>query len=197
MISSSYNIMQLVPNVVFPQREKTLISKSLPAEPLKWFRYCLDQHDKCNKISRSLNEESFVPSRLIDIGDDSPKVEPRLLLTEISKITDRRYVALSHRWIPKENSHGLELTTTNSSLEKRLDGINVKKLSKTFRFALDACRWIGTRYIWIDSFCIIQVAIHLLGTSVMADSLYNRILQKIGRLNLPKWQRSIVMLIAQ
>jgi hypothetical protein len=58
---------------------------------------------------------------------------------------------LSYRW-----GHTIALTTTLSTLKKRIAGIELKELPYTLRHAVLATRWLGMRYIWIDALCIIQ-----------------------------------------
>ncbi|KAK0649894.1 heterokaryon incompatibility protein-domain-containing protein [Cercophora newfieldiana] len=48
------------------------------------------------------------------------------------------------------------ITTTQSTIAKRLTSIPLKSLSNTFRDAILLTRRLGIPYIWIDSLCIIQ-----------------------------------------
>jgi hypothetical protein len=47
-------------------------------------------------------------------------------------------------------------TTTTENLNERKAGIAMEELSPIFRDAIQLCRSVGCRYIWIDSLCIIQ-----------------------------------------
>lgn len=62
------------------------------------------------------------------------------------------YVYLSHRRGPS----GTTFTTTQATLQERLQGIPKFLLSPTFRDAVRFNRRLGYQYIWIDSLCIIQ-----------------------------------------
>ncbi|KAF8962342.1 heterokaryon incompatibility protein-domain-containing protein, partial [Flammula alnicola] len=61
------------------------------------------------------------------------------------------YAALSHCW-GKEQL----LTTTQATIAKRMRGIPLEQMPKTFQDAVAITRGLGLRYIWIDSLCIIQ-----------------------------------------
>jgi hypothetical protein len=156
-----------------------LASESLPEEPLEWLRECRAHDDLCSEMNKPLGQSSFLPSRLLDLGPittrhlpQGPTQKLHLIDTRQTAIGDSNYVALSHRWA-SQNDPRLDLTTKSCTLQARMDGIETEKLSKTYRFAVDICHWLGVRYLWIDSFCIIQVGITLTITgSVKTKSLY-------------------------
>ncbi|KAH8745682.1 heterokaryon incompatibility protein-domain-containing protein, partial [Diaporthe sp. PMI_573] len=113
-------------------------------------------------MNKPLGQSSFLPSRLLDLGPittrhlpQGPTQKLHLIDTRQTAIGDSNYVALSHRWA-SQNDPRLDLTTKSCTLQARMDGIETEKLSKTYRFAVDICHWLGVRYLWIDSFCIIQ-----------------------------------------
>ncbi len=115
-----------------------------------WIEGCRNEHVACTQR----RDDSFAPTRLIDIGSatkDAP-ITPRLILGSICEVDE--YLALSHCWgtasgeqVPK---------TTNENLAERMVGIRWDELSKTFQDSLVIARRLGLRYIWIDSLCIIQ-----------------------------------------
>jgi hypothetical protein len=115
-----------------------------------WLSTCTQSHAACDTTSG----ESFLPSRLIDIGPNDGS-DPRLINTNGGiDISDNRYFALSHCWgtllgreVPK---------TTRAVLEEHKKKISLQDLSKTFRDAIVITRRLGLRYIWIDSLCIVQ-----------------------------------------
>ena len=41
-------------------------------------------------------------------------------------------------------------------MPKRLVDLIPDGLSQTFRDVFNICQWLGVRYVWIDTFCIIQ-----------------------------------------
>ncbi|KAK3303894.1 heterokaryon incompatibility protein-domain-containing protein [Chaetomium strumarium] len=62
------------------------------------------------------------------------------------------YVTLSHCW--GDASRQVTLTSENQSRLQR--GAPISELPATFREAADVTRYLGYRYIWIDSLCIIK-----------------------------------------
>jgi hypothetical protein len=85
---------------------------------------------------------------LIDVGTDSSDV--RLYLSK-DLPPDADYLTLSHCWGTLQIE---KLTSTN--LASMLNWIRHGKLSKTFRDAIVITRRLGHRYLWIDSWCILQ-----------------------------------------
>lgn len=74
-------------------------------------------------------------------------------LAEMSGVCDW-YVALSYRWgdTPKSEMSKLQ----QELLQSDMHGMHSDSLPKTFQHAIHFTRQIGVRYLWIDSFCIIQ-----------------------------------------
>ncbi|KAH7309760.1 heterokaryon incompatibility protein-domain-containing protein [Stachybotrys elegans] len=134
-----------------------LVADTLPDEPLLWIDECCRTDEACNQAISPKETPHFLPTRLIDIGAvSSSTLHPRLIETKRLVAERPRYVALSHRWGDSHKDPQLELMTTVANMEVHMREINVAKLSKTFQFVIDVCRWLGIRYLWIDSFCIVQ-----------------------------------------
>lgn len=111
-----------------------------------WLEACQEQHPAC-----TIEEAALLPSRLLDLG--TGKRVDEVHLREFRNV-DRdhiRYMTLSHCWGKEEF-----LTTTKSTLLERKTGILVSQLPKTFQDAIEITHGLGTRYLWIDSLCIIQ-----------------------------------------
>lgn len=120
------------------------------AHAREWIRKCSETHSECQGM-----QDSWLPTRLLDIGTDKTTLNLRLIITEKEfDLLDRRYLALSHCWGPKPKKYVAK--TTKANLKSRLKRIDSRKLSKTFQDALVITRELGLRYIWIDSLCIIQ-----------------------------------------
>lgn len=64
---------------------------------------------------------------------------------------EAKYIALSHTWGGSQ-----PLTTTQVTLDTRMDHIAFWELPATLRDAVTIARCLGCRYLWIDSLCIIQ-----------------------------------------
>jgi hypothetical protein len=94
-----------------------------------------------------------MPSRVIDVGLVDGSQGLCLRDTMIQPVPEhmRRYAALSHCW-GKERI----IVTTKSTLDKRLNGIEMSTLSKTFQDAIVTTRRLGVQFLWIDSLCILQ-----------------------------------------
>jgi hypothetical protein len=114
------------------------------AEPaLSWLRKCLENHERCGRGQ----DPDFFPPRLLDVSGN----EPRLILTNL-ETPDGPYATLSHCWGP--NPTFLRLT---SSLIKEMQiQILTERLPENFRNAIQICRRLRVKYLWIDSLCIIQ-----------------------------------------
>ena len=96
------------------------------------------------------NQPAWFPTRLIDLGTSNDQYVK--LVDTRSTPTRGPYATLSHRW-----ADSAVIRTTSTNLEQFLHAIPVAILSKTFRDAFTAARsYLGVRYIWIDSLCIIQ-----------------------------------------
>lgn len=61
------------------------------------------------------------------------------------------YATLSYCW-----GGVAQLTTTVSNLQDHLQSIDPTRLPKTITDAIDVCRAIGLRYLWVDALCITQ-----------------------------------------
>ncbi|OCK75987.1 HET-domain-containing protein [Lepidopterella palustris CBS 459.81] len=110
---------------------------------LSWFESCLEKHKNCGRGQ----DTSWTPLRLLDVSGE----EPRLILTESEK-PNGPYATMSHCWGP--NPSFMRLTATN--VEGMLNGISTEQLPENFRNAIEICRRLKLKYLWIDSLCIIQ-----------------------------------------
>ncbi|KAJ5035120.1 uncharacterized protein L3040_008380 [Drepanopeziza brunnea f. sp. 'multigermtubi'] len=116
-----------------------------------WMESCLGQHPNCAKA-----EDQFRPTRLLDLAAGDGGNEIRLILSDrfMSKVRTRldHYATLSYCWGPP----GLNATTTPDNLEARQRGIPLEDLPKTVRDAVQVCRELSIRFLWVDALCIIQ-----------------------------------------
>jgi hypothetical protein len=108
----------------------------------EWFNDCCSRHSRCSHAWTG-----FVPTRLIAVNEDIP----RLCLSEELEGKTIKWATLSHRWFSLKFS-----TLTSSTLETYRRRIPSEALPKTFRDAIDVCRYIGLDFLWIDSLCILQ-----------------------------------------
>jgi hypothetical protein len=107
-----------------------------------WYQQCRQNHKQCQ-----LETPKWYPPRLLDVTSDSPE----LVLNE-HIVRGEAFAALSHVW-------GLEpfLVLTQQSLTNfEKIGISPVDIPENFRNAMEVCRSLQIRYLWIDSLCIIQ-----------------------------------------
>jgi Heterokaryon incompatibility protein (HET) len=131
---------------------KPICTASEPSLKLirEWIEDCVRNHPKCNtKLSTKL------PTRLLDVSQsDSTNYRSTISLVSTgrwSQVDSIRYAALSYCW---GGSDCFKLTsTTNSSLEA---GIDIEELPKTIQDAVRTTHFLGIRWLWVDSLCIIQ-----------------------------------------
>ncbi|KAL9045353.1 MAG: hypothetical protein Q9214_001587 [Letrouitia sp. 1 TL-2023] len=105
---------------------------------------CTDNHEH----SRATNSH-IMPDRLIDTGPADGTQNPKLIIT--TSQTAKPYLALSHCW---GGTMPFRLLTSN--LSSLMQSLPFSALPKNIQDAITVTRWLRFRYIWIDSFCIIQ-----------------------------------------
>jgi hypothetical protein len=93
----------------------------------------LDQcnnHDVC-----AIQEQSFLPTRLLDLGDIELNGKVRLVLSE-NLDQSTRYVTLSHCW-----GGNVPLQLNKDTKQDLFDGIKHSTMPNTFRDAIQVARW--------------------------------------------------------
>lgn len=109
----------------------------------RWIRQCVGHHDICNQLESS----ESLPGRLIDLcPPDLPEEYWRLIQPSIGehKII---YATVSHRWGPDE----FKLSGVNE--ESFTAGMPVASLPGKFRDCVQVAKYLGIRYLWVDSIC--------------------------------------------
>ncbi|MCJ1306410.1 hypothetical protein MMC25_000052 [Agyrium rufum] len=107
-----------------------------------WFQRCLEEHPTCCRDD-GLGD---LPSRVIDVGDDSHK--PFVYCSENERLP---YAALSYCWGSTTSVRSL---TSNIAEHQR--SLSLEDLPKTMADAIIITRKFGIRYLWIDALCILQ-----------------------------------------
>lgn len=105
-----------------------------------WIEACEKSHKKCSEAT------DFTPLRLLDLQTGSEA------WVQLVSVVDVRYACLSHCWGSTRSKH----LTRRDNLTQNEKGIPLTELPKTFRDAVEITRALGIRYLWIDTFCIIQ-----------------------------------------
>ncbi|KAI0862773.1 heterokaryon incompatibility protein-domain-containing protein [Xylaria cubensis] len=93
--------------------------------------------------------KTYVPDRLVDLGPSKNKLDAALLC-DTSRIKEP-YIALSHCW-----GGTIPYRTLQSNKEELCRRIDYFELPENFQDAFTVARRLSYRYIWIDSFCIVQ-----------------------------------------
>ncbi|TGO24556.1 hypothetical protein BPAE_0100g00240 [Botrytis paeoniae] len=113
-------------------------------------RMCQETHKLCNSASISEKTSRCLPTRLIDVKCDPPRL---ILSSNVEPASS--YATLSHCW-----GKAPILTLTTENLEAFQQRLPISHLSKTFQDTIDVgkrlLRDFNVRYLWIDSLCIIQ-----------------------------------------
>jgi hypothetical protein len=112
----------------------------------KWIQQCDQNHPSCTRSVKT----QWLPTRLLDLQTGDPAII-RLVKTVEESITEP-YITLSHCW----GRHRFLVTMGETEEEYKTKGIRVNHLTRNFQQAIEVTRFIGIRYIWIDSFCIVQ-----------------------------------------
>jgi hypothetical protein len=114
----------------------------------QWLKACKSSHRKCNL---RIEEQLWVPSRLIDIGSSQSDSNVLRILVTGNNLQNGPYITLSHRWADKSFP-----MLTQSSLSNMKEGFSESILPKTFRDTIFMARLFNIHYIWIDCLCIVQ-----------------------------------------
>lgn len=155
---------QNMPDDLFNSAAKSRASSRLgQADTLdlasKWLEACQDSH----QCFAEANSDSY-PTRLLDVSVDGTI---RLVLTAEEHVSGR-YATLSHCWGPEKF-----LVLGPDTISKFTDGCPLKEIPRTFREAIQVIKHLKIRYLWIDSYCIMQ------GDSEDAREDWNREAQKM------------------
>lgn len=117
----------------------------------QWHSHCKASHAQCG-LHQASNPRKWRPTRLISFTASPGRGTDVVQLVDGASLPDAaEYVALSHCW---GKAHLLRLLVSTEA-ELRA-GYPISQLPKTFREAIQVCRWLDYRHIWIDSLCIIQ-----------------------------------------
>ncbi|RGP58776.1 hypothetical protein FSPOR_11796 [Fusarium sporotrichioides] len=120
-----------------------------------WMSEC-DDHEIC-KTSLPATRNTPLPTRVLDLTGslDIPNSREDIVvkLRETKKYELGIYTALSYCW---GRDTSLHFKTTHETLESHKEGIDFFSLPLVHREAILTTLYLGIRYIWIDSLCIIQ-----------------------------------------
>ena len=114
-----------------------------------WLSDCLSNHPRCSR-----RQTAELPTRLLDLGAFPDSADIKLVPSNsLPSPKAAEYFALSHCWggdVPLKTTHA------EGRFKSYLERIPYDKLPLSFREAVNVTRELRCRYLWIDSFCIIQ-----------------------------------------
>jgi hypothetical protein len=113
----------------------------------KWLDTCKTKHAHC-KLPRA---KRYIPKRLVDIDTE---IKGRYRVIKREPELEGPYVTLSHSW--GRNPDFLTLTTQNQHKLMTKGFLASELRNKNFEEAIEVARYLGFKYIWIDSLCICQ-----------------------------------------
>ncbi|SPJ86896.1 related to tol protein [Fusarium torulosum] len=120
-----------------------------------WLDDC-SNHETCS-TSFSSTRNAKLPTRVLDLtGSPDLPTEPEDISVKLRETQEGElgtYVALSYCWGTDPNLH---FKTTRDNLATHQRGIEFFSLPLLHREAILATLYLGMRYLWIDSLCIIQ-----------------------------------------
>jgi hypothetical protein len=121
-------------------------SKELSSTTVKvikeWLSNCINEHSSCPR-----SPTPQLPRRVLDVGYKDAPVN----LYQSQNDQKEHYATLSYCW----GDSYYQVTTTTSNLEEHMLALP-SRLPKTILDAIEVCRQIGIRYLWVDALCIIQ-----------------------------------------
>ncbi|KAL9124401.1 MAG: hypothetical protein Q9217_006263 [Psora testacea] len=138
-----------------PLRPEDLLSRAVQPSPTSetslsiaadWLTNCMTAHRICSRGSR---QDKCLPTRVIDVGSDSPRQSPRLV---IPNGTRGSWAALSYCW---GGDSTFVLKSTNLK-EFRNGQTDIGNFPATLRDAIVVTRRLKLRFLWIDALCIMQ-----------------------------------------
>lgn len=126
----------------------------------EWLSACIQHHRSCCDNTNV----HFRPSRLLHISTDN-----HIRIHTSNEYPEAlSYMTLSHCW---GNAQFIQLRQSNEQALRH--GIPWDSLPQTFKDAIRIARHLGTEYLWIDSFCILQDSVEdWLTESAMMGSVY-------------------------
>ncbi|ETS87204.1 hypothetical protein PFICI_01032 [Pestalotiopsis fici W106-1] len=109
---------------------------------LDWLKICQESHHCMARPT-----DGWHPSRLLDVSRDD---SVRLVITADEQ-TVGNYATLSYCW-----GKDRFLTMTPNNISEFKAGRSIKDFPLTFREAFTVTKSLGIKYLWIDSYCIMQ-----------------------------------------
>ncbi|KPM46312.1 hypothetical protein AK830_g132 [Neonectria ditissima] len=124
-----------------------------------WLSECAN-HETCS-ASHQMTRHTKLPTRVLDLTGslDVPlkSDDITIKLRETQEGEMGTYTALSYCWGADPELH---FKTTSDVLQAYQQGIDISSLPLTHKEAILTTLYLGIRYLWIDSICIVQDSHH-------------------------------------
>ncbi|KAH6846943.1 HET domain protein [Chaetomium sp. MPI-CAGE-AT-0009] len=117
----------------------------------EWLEECQSNHAACNRPSGHPQGNRPLPTRVLSLSPRDGPIPFTIQLHEPADGESAPYVALSHCW-----GQSGPLRTVKSNLEQHKQEIAFQALPLSFKDIVAKAWYLGFRYLWIDSLCIIQ-----------------------------------------
>lgn len=111
-----------------------------------WCLACRANHDNCDRF---VQQDTWCPTRLVDIGDHS-ELDWKLYQPLKSGCPRPVYITLSYRWGSDD-----DFKLTKEKVQSGFHG-RIEDLPQTFKDAVQVARLLSVKYLWIDRLCIVQ-----------------------------------------
>lgn len=109
-----------------------------------WLQDCVDNHSYCGRKLFSRR-----PTRLLDLSPGYENGDICLILS--SDVGVQPYATLSYNW-----GTSTTVILTRATYDEFRLRIKIAKLPKTIVEAIEICRRLSLRYLWVDALCITQ-----------------------------------------
>jgi hypothetical protein len=109
-----------------------------------WLRQCIDDHETCR-----WSLSGTKPTRVLDL--QAFPASDYIRMVETHEVDMDVYATLSYRW-----SSETDFVLTTLNYEDYRSQVPQKSLPRTIREAVEICRSLGVRYLWVDALCVIQ-----------------------------------------
>ncbi|KAK4445611.1 heterokaryon incompatibility protein-domain-containing protein [Podospora aff. communis PSN243] len=141
--------LSIEPKSIFTVGHSAPLSNQAASFILDQFSNCLTNphHQGC----RPRDADPRTPSRVLEI------IGSTVALVDFLETMRGEYATLSYCWgSPFELHQNPPYKATASNLATLRSGIPLTELPLTIRQAVYVCKYLGLRYIWVDSLCILQ-----------------------------------------
>ncbi|KAI1121603.1 HET-domain-containing protein [Nemania abortiva] len=108
------------------------------------------------EVPAPAQDGAYYPTRLLDVGSNMcTELRLVILATDPAFTKGESYAALSYCWGSEEEAEN-QLKTTSATIQSHILQIVFGCLPQTVADAVQVCRSLGIRYLWVDALCIIQ-----------------------------------------